>query len=144
MIYLEKPSEFTAKFEVVSCFLEREGKILLLLRQDHKPQGNTLGVPAGKVENGEDPTVAILRELKEETGHKIGQNDLNHSHKLFVKYSDYDFVYHIYHCDLVENINIVIDSKSHKDFAWVVPKEALNMSLIQDLDKSIELFYYKK
>ena len=50
MLYKEKPENFTPKFEVVSCFVEYNNKILLLLRQDHKPEPNTYGVPAGKVD----------------------------------------------------------------------------------------------
>lgn len=41
--------DFKPKFEVVSCFVEHDSKILLLLRQDHKSEPNTYGVPAGKV-----------------------------------------------------------------------------------------------
>jgi ADP-ribose pyrophosphatase YjhB (NUDIX family) len=50
MISKNKPENFTPKFEVVSCFVEYKNEILLLLRQDHKPQGNTYGVPAGKID----------------------------------------------------------------------------------------------
>ncbi|MEI6118972.1 MAG: hypothetical protein WCP92_07315 [bacterium] len=42
MLYKEKPADFNPKFEVVSCFVEYKNEILLLLRQDHKPQPNTL------------------------------------------------------------------------------------------------------
>ncbi len=50
MISRNKPENFTPKFEVVSCFVEYNDEILLLLRQDHKPEGNTYGVPAGKID----------------------------------------------------------------------------------------------
>ncbi len=41
MISKDKLENFTPKFEVVSCFVEYKNEILLLLRQDHKPQHNT-------------------------------------------------------------------------------------------------------
>lgn len=53
---------------VVGCFLEYEGKFVLLHRHAHKPNGGTWGLPAGKVEPGESDTAAVLRELWEETG----------------------------------------------------------------------------
>jgi len=37
----DTPENFTPKFEVVSCFVEYKQEILLLQRQDYKPQGNT-------------------------------------------------------------------------------------------------------
>lgn len=58
---------FSPKFEVVSCFVEHDGHILLLQRQSHKPQPNTYGVPAGKVDDQEDIHQAIKREVGEET-----------------------------------------------------------------------------
>ena len=54
MIFIDKPNDFNPKFKVASSFIEHKGKILLLHRQNHKPQGNTWGVPAGKVDNGEN------------------------------------------------------------------------------------------
>ena len=44
MILKDKPEDFKEKFEVVSCFIEHGSEILLLHRQDSKPQGNTHGV----------------------------------------------------------------------------------------------------
>jgi ADP-ribose pyrophosphatase YjhB (NUDIX family) len=67
MLYTNKPEVFDPKFDVVSCFVEYKGKILLLHRQDHKPQGNTYGVPAGKVDAGEDIWTTVRREIEEET-----------------------------------------------------------------------------
>lgn len=49
-IYLEKPEGFNPKFEVVGCcFLHYQDKILLLHRQDFKPEGNCSGIPGGKL-----------------------------------------------------------------------------------------------
>ncbi|MDR3558310.1 MAG: NUDIX domain-containing protein [Candidatus Pacebacteria bacterium] len=76
MISRDKPEKFKEKFEVVSCFIEHDSKILLLHRQDHKPQGNTWGVPAGKVDKGETLTNAILREIKEEIELTIKPHEL--------------------------------------------------------------------
>jgi 8-oxo-dGTP diphosphatase len=39
---------------------------LLLLRHPQKPQGNTWGAPGGKIETGENPKEAVIREIREE------------------------------------------------------------------------------
>ncbi|HRX63689.1 MAG TPA: NUDIX hydrolase [Candidatus Absconditabacterales bacterium] len=139
MLCLVKPDNFIPKFEVVSCFLEYEGKILLLLRQDCKNEPNTYGVPAGKVELNESVDIAVSREIFEETGMKL--SDISYFKKVYVKYPTYDFVYYIYHKKLIEKPRIKIDKKEHKKYIWKNPEEALKENLIQDLDNCIKLFY---
>ncbi len=72
MIKKEEPKNFNPVFEVVASFCENQKKILLLHRQDKKPEGNTWGLPAGKIQNNENLHKAIKREINEETGLNIG------------------------------------------------------------------------
>lgn len=141
MIFLEKPTDFKEACEVVSCFLEYNGKILLLHRHDHKPQGNTWGVPAGKVDDEESNIDAIIREVKEETGYDF-QNEIPIFHTTtYVRYPSSDFIYHIYSHELSRPFDVVLEQKAHKDFKWVSPEEALKMNLIPDEDFCIKLRY---
>ncbi len=141
MIFRASPEEFNPKFEVVSCLVEFDGKILLLHRQDRKPQGNTWGVPAGKIDEGESPINALLRELKEETGIVITESQLAYFDKLYVKYPEFDFVYYMFHLKLADKPSILINSTEHKTFEWASPEEALEKQLILDQDFCIKLFY---
>lgn len=141
MIYKERPQNFDSKFDVVSCFIGYNGEILLLHRQDHKPEGNTWGVPAGKVDDGEKILETMVREIKEETGFQLPSSQLSYFGKVYVKYPDYDFVYHIFHAKLDQRQKVAINHNEHKNFRWISPENALNMSLIQDLDACIKLFY---
>ncbi|MBU0661152.1 NUDIX hydrolase [Patescibacteria group bacterium] len=141
MIYIKKPENFNARFDVVSCFVEHDEEILLLHRQDHKPQGSTWGVPAGKVDDGEDIIQTMQREIQEETGYNLDGEHLFYFDKVYVSYPDYDFVYHIFHVKVADRSSVVINEGEHKDFKWVSPKKALQMDLIQDEDACIELFY---
>ncbi|MCF7831735.1 MAG: NUDIX hydrolase [Candidatus Pacebacteria bacterium] len=143
MIHKEKPENFNSKFDVVSCFVEHDGEILLLHRQDHKPQGNTWGVPAGKVDDGQEILETMIREIQEETGFMLPSSELSYFGKVFVRYPEYDFVYHMYHTELNQRQDVVISQQEHKDFKWISPKKALEMNLIQDLDACIRLFYKK-
>ena len=141
MIYKKSPIGFNPKFEVTSCFLERDGRFLLLSRQDHKPQGGTWGVPAGKVSEGETPSLAMARELSEETGVEVREEDFQVREKLFVRYSDYDFIYHVFYLPLGKEAEIVINPGEHKEYKWVTPAESLATNLIQDMDSCIRFFY---
>ncbi|KKU68542.1 MAG: Asymmetrical Bis(5'-nucleosyl)-tetraphosphatase [Parcubacteria group bacterium GW2011_GWA2_47_16] len=142
MIFFSKPKNFKSKFDVVSCFLEYEGKILLLHRQDHKPQGDTWGVPAGKIDAGETRLKAIVRELKEETAHLVTEEkSLLYSGKIYVRFPTYDFVYHTFHLPVKHEPKIVINPEEHKGFDWVSPAAALEMDLMPDTGNCIKLFY---
>lgn len=143
-IFLTKPNEFNSKFEIVSCFIAYKDKILLLHRQDHKPEGNTWGVPAGKVEKNEDLVVSLAREIFEETGLNFDFNNLNYFKTIYVKYPNFDFSYHIFNTDIDNPVNIILNETEHKDFVWLKPIDALNLNLIPDEDECIKLFYNLK
>ena len=141
MIFSQKPENFNPRFEVVSCFWEHDGKILLLHRQDHKSEGNTWGVPAGKKEPHEDIFTAMLREIKEETGLKTLPQPLKFHATLFVRYEDYDFLYHTFSTKFTTKPEVIIDQKEHKDFCWVTPQDALKLPLVKDMDACLKLFF---
>lgn len=141
MLYFEKPDQFTPKFDVVSCFVEHNGKILLLHRAAHKPQGGTWCVPAGKVDEGEDLHTAMLRELREETGIIPPDGKLDYFRETFVRYKEYDYPYHMYVLKLTQEPSVTIDTSDHVAYQWVTPEEALKVHLIEDEDVCIKLFY---
>jgi 8-oxo-dGTP pyrophosphatase MutT (NUDIX family) len=142
MFSKDEPKDFTPKFEVVSCFVEYDNKILLLLRQDHKPQGNTYGVPAGKIDAGETPRQAMVREGKEET--QITLDNITYIDKFYVRYPDYDFIYHIFHKKFDTQPKVTIHPNEHKTYIRKTPKESLELDLIRDMDECIKLFYKDK
>jgi len=53
---------------VVCAVIEREGLVLLAQRPPHKLLPLKWEFPGGKVEPGEDPAAAIVREIREELG----------------------------------------------------------------------------
>jgi 8-oxo-dGTP pyrophosphatase MutT (NUDIX family) len=141
MIYQKKPKDFHPQFEVVGCFVEYNGKILLLQRQDHKPQGNTWGMPAGKKDTSEDPLATVMREITEETGLHIPKEKFQYLGMFYTRYPDYDFVYHLFATKLTTEETITINPSEHKNFLWATPKNALSMNLIEDFDAYINLYY---
>jgi len=144
MIYKEKPTEFNQKFSVVSCYVENDGDILLLHRQDHKPEGGTWGLPAGKIDEGEREVEAMRRELKEETGLDVEEIKFQYLVSYYVKYPTYHFIYHSFRLELKEKPLISLRDKEHKDFCWLKPRAALELSLVPDLDACILDIYFKK
>lgn len=142
MILREQPDDFILKMEVVGCFLENDGEFLILHRHDHKPQGGTWGLPGGKVEKGENLKNAIIREVEEETGFKVNLESINYFKELYVRYDNYDFIYHIFSSKIEERPEVILEEGGHQDYKWINPKNSLKMNnLIQDFDECIKDFY---
>jgi 8-oxo-dGTP pyrophosphatase MutT (NUDIX family) len=59
------------------CFLRRDGQILLGMKKRDFGKGKWNGI-GGKLEGGEEPKPAALRELREEIGVSCAERDLEH------------------------------------------------------------------
>jgi 8-oxo-dGTP pyrophosphatase MutT (NUDIX family) len=121
--------------------MEHEGEILLLHRHKSKSEGGRWGVPAGKREEGEEKAVAMLREIKEETGQDLTAEKLEYLTKVYVKYPEYHFVYYMFRAALPKRLKIKISKNEHTDYRWVSPHEAMTLNLVRELDRCISMFY---
>jgi ADP-ribose pyrophosphatase YjhB (NUDIX family) len=141
MISRTELPNFQKKFDVVSVFINHGTETLLLLRQDFKPQGNTWAMVAGKVKVNEDLTDALIREIKEEIGLEVLKSDLEYFEKYFVRYPEYDYLYHIYYLEVKEKPILNISIHEHKDHSWIKPHKALSLNLIPHEDDCIKWFF---
>ncbi len=62
------PSGYT---EVAAAVIERAGEFLLAQRPEGKPYPGYWEFPGGKIEPGEEPQLALVRELREELGIQV-------------------------------------------------------------------------
>ncbi len=53
--------------------VDKDGNIIFVRQYRHAVKGMTLEIPAGMLEEGEDPAVSAKRELEEETGNVAGK-----------------------------------------------------------------------
>ena len=63
------------KREIIDQFdsagiLAFDGNDVILIKQNHFPQGKLLEIPGGKIEKGENPKQCAVREFEEETGYQ--------------------------------------------------------------------------
>jgi 8-oxo-dGTP diphosphatase len=66
----------TILFVVAAALTNEKGQILIQKRPQGAQMGGLWEFPGGKVDNGESPEIALIRELQEELGIAVSMHDL--------------------------------------------------------------------
>jgi len=101
---------------VVAGLIVRDGLVLITQRTAEQALPLKWEFPGGKVEPGEAPALALVRELREELG--IGVEVGKVWDVLFHAYPGFDLVMLVYACTIVDGEPRAIQVKS---LAWVPP-----------------------
>ena len=118
---------------VVACALINEyGKVLINERPVGKDYAGYWEFPGGKVDEGETPEEAIIRELKEEINIDVTGSCLAPLSFTEKQYDNYYVVVLLYVC---RRWNGNIMPMERQELAWVNPKEIDNFNLLP-ADKS--------
>ena len=118
---------------VVACALINEyGKVLINERPVGKDYAGYWEFPGGKVDEGETPEEAIIRELKEEINIDVTGSCLAPLSFTEKQYDNYYVVVLLYVC---RRWNGHIMPMEEQELAWVSPKEIDNFNLLP-ADKS--------
>ena len=129
----------------VGCFIEYNGKFIILLRHPDKSHGNMWGLPAGKVEKGETDLDAISRETYEETGIRVAISDFELIGVYEFSFSDINLTFPTYRVTLNEHSEIKLSPKEHQDYRWVTGDECFNIpNLIEGLHDLLKITGYVK
>lgn len=102
-------------------------------------QENTWGVPAGKMETGESPIDAVVRETREETGVQLNRKKLRQVGLLYMRLPHIDYTYHMFGYEL-ENRPDVQLSHEHEEYRWLTVDEILELPLISGGVEALEHF----
>lgn len=140
MIYSTEPSDFKSRFDIVSCFVKKGDDILLLHRQKNKPQGDTWGIPAGKIDEVENLLDAIQRELKEETGISLTKDEIRYVDKVYTRYPEFDFIFHMFYSEVPKNTVVKLSPTEHSEYIWIKPEEVHMLNLMEDIGECIERY----
>lgn len=138
-VYRVPPKDFAPQVEVAACYISHNGQYLFLHRAEGKPQENTWGVPAGKLDKGESPRTAVLREVKEETGICLDEAALQEFGPLYVRYPHLDFIYHTFAWKAVEFPQVSL-SDEHQGYRWVGLEELGKLPLISGAQEALQQF----
>ncbi|PTL98818.1 MAG: hypothetical protein DA440_08300 [Bacteroidetes bacterium] len=101
--------------EVVAALVEVEDLILIVQRKEDAKAYKSLKweFPGGKVEEGERPEDAVVREVKEEL--QIDIEPVEPLGRVVYAYPDVNVDLTLFHCALVDGLPIM---KEHNDLSW--------------------------
>ncbi len=139
-VFVEPPERFSPHVEVAACYCEWNGTLLFLKRHSSKPQGETWGVPGGKLEKGEKPREAIIREVREEVGLDVSQNQLQHLGQLYIRLPHVDYIFHMFYFPfaILPIVNLALEE--HSEYKWISPGDALYLPLIVGGEEALAHF----
>lgn len=130
--------------KIVGCFLEYNDRFVILLRHSHKPNGNTWGLPAGKVEQNESNSSALLRELREETGYNADASQLEHLGE-YEFGQDSKYIFAAYRIILTRPYELAIEESAHAEYRWVTADECNSLpNLIPDFHELLRFVGFIK
>jgi 8-oxo-dGTP diphosphatase len=115
------------KIRTVGCFMDCDGKFLILHRQPEKSQGSKWGLPAGKVDPGESDEDAIIREINEETGYVANKEELETLGVFVYNFPDKQVTFPSFKIKLKKQFEVKLSDYEHQAFKWVTAKECYDM-----------------
>lgn len=123
---------------VVACALiDQNNRILLTERQKGKNLAGLWEFPGGKVEQGEGPEAALIRELDEELGVRVSAECLIPLTFASHAYDDFHLLMPLYVCRRFEG---VVEGREGQNFKWLnandlqkYPMPAADLPLIEPL-----------
>ena len=109
------PSVAARPRKLVVAALVRDGaRVLVSRRRADQPMPLLWEFPGGKVEPGEDPVVALAREVREELGCAVRVGRIHEV--VFHAYEAFDLVMLVYACEIVEGAPSAVQVA---EIAWV-------------------------
>jgi 8-oxo-dGTP diphosphatase len=101
--------------EVVAAMIQVEDMILVVQRKEDEKAYKSLKweFPGGKVEEGERPEDAVIREVKEEL--QLDINPVAPVGRVVYEYPDSTVDLTLFHCALIDGLPIL---KEHNDLSW--------------------------
>ncbi len=104
---------------VAACaLLDRKGRVLLAKRPEGRSLAGLWEFPGGKVEAGERPDDALIRELREELGIAIAKKDLTPLTFASHAYPDFHLLMLVYLC---RRWQLTVTALEGQELVWVSP-----------------------
>lgn len=103
-----------------AALVDADGRVLMQKRPEGKPMAGLWEFPGGKVNEGELPEAALVRELSEELGLQVGPNCLMPFTFASHSYFDFHLLMPLYICRRWEGR---AEAREGQDIKWVYPRD---------------------
>ena len=121
MVEIAQPTKVVLVSAV--ALIDVEGRVLLAQRPKGKSMAGLWEFPGGKVEPGETPEAALIRELQEELGIDTWQSCLAPLTFASHTYDDFHLLMPLFAC---RKWNGIVQSKENQALKWVYARELRN------------------
>jgi len=106
-----------------AAIFDTQERILLAQRPEGKSMAGLWEFPGGKIENGEAPETALIRELEEELSIKVNESTLKSLNFVSFSYPDFHLLMVLYACREWSGEPKPVEGQK---LAWVHPKDLMN------------------
>lgn len=121
---------------VAACaLLDPEGAVLIAKRPEGRPLAGLWEFPGGKIEAGEDPEEALIREIHEELGIDIAKSDLTPLIFASHAYPDFHLLMPVYLCRRWQGS---VAAREGQELLWVRP-DALHRYDMPPADEPLKI-----
>ena len=104
-----------------AALVDQDGRILLARRPDGAFLGGLWEFPGGKVEDGESPEAALVRELREELGIDTWRSCLAPLAFASHEYDDFHLLMPLFACRTWNGVPA--RGRAHSELKWVRPRD---------------------
>src|SRR5680860_281605 len=121
---------------VAACaLLDPEGAVLIAKRPEGRPLAGLWEFPGGKIEAGEEPEEALIREIREELGIDIAKSDLTPLIFASHAYPDFHLLMPVYLCRRWQGS---VAAREGQELLWVRP-DALHRYDMPPADEPLKI-----
>lgn len=117
-VHENQPLGFLPSMKVCGVLIQHGEKFLLLKRHPQKSYGQHWNLPAGKLESGETPLQAALREVREESGIHLKEINVSPLGVLYFTGKEISFEFHLYFCDLYDEPDLILSAEETIEGKW--------------------------
>ena len=114
------PADLPTVLVVAVALIDVDGRVLIAKRPEGKQLAGLWEFPGGKVEKGERPEAALIRELREELGIEVAESCLAPFVFASHAYESFHLLMPLYLC---RRWSGVVVANEHAALAWVKPNK---------------------
>ncbi len=126
---------FTPKAEIAIVYCNFAGRFLFLRRVAQASDGGCWTAPSGKLEKGETPLEAAVRELQEETGFLLSSEKLLFVGSYCGRKNSFDMRIHIFYTELLAQPEVQLSAREHDRYEWILAGDVLSYPLMYGADE---------